>query len=69
MIKQIDTDIPRELWEEVERSLEIALSNVRDPEVMRQAAEEMDRLREDILTREGLLDITLPILRDIRNGE
>jgi predicted DNA-binding antitoxin AbrB/MazE fold protein len=61
--------IPDELWEEVKRATEIAMSNVRDPEVMRQAAERMDRLAEQIYKREGLLDIAVPYLRESRDEE
>src|SRR5438128_1951729 len=50
-------EIPEELWEKLQRAHQVAISNVRDPEVMRQAAERMDRLREQIYRREGLLDI------------
>jgi hypothetical protein len=36
---------------------------------MRQAAERMDRLREQIYQREGLLDIAVPYLREARDEE
>jgi predicted DNA-binding antitoxin AbrB/MazE fold protein len=61
--------IPDELWDEIERATEIAMSNVRDPEVMRRAAERMDRLREQIYKREGLLNIAVPYLREARDEE
>ena len=64
-----DLGITQEILDELERSIEIAYSNVRDPEVMRQAAERMDRLAEQIRQREGVLDIVMPILREMRNGE
>jgi predicted DNA-binding antitoxin AbrB/MazE fold protein len=64
-----DTGVPPELWQEVSNSLQIALSNVRDPEVMRQAAERMDRMSQEVYEREGLLDIVMPLLREMRNGE
>ncbi len=61
--------IPEQYWEELDRAWQRALSNVRDPEVMRQAAERMDRLREQIYKREGLLDIAVPFLRESRDEE
>ena len=64
-----DLGITQEILDELERSIEIAYSNVRDPEVMRQAAERMDLLAEQIRQREGVLDIVMPILREMRNGE
>jgi len=62
-------EIPEELWEAAERATQIAMSNIRDPEVMRQAAERMDRLSEQIYKREGLLDIAVPYLREARDEE
>jgi predicted DNA-binding antitoxin AbrB/MazE fold protein len=62
-------DIPDHLWEEVKRAHQIAMSNIRDPEVMRQAAERMDRLSEQIYKREGLLGIVVPYLREARDEE
>jgi len=64
-----DLGITQEILDELERSIEIAYSNVRDPEVMRQAAERMDLLAEQIRQREGVLDIVMPILREMRNVE
>ena len=61
--------IPDELWDEIEQATEIAMSNVRDPEAMRKAAERMDRLGEQIYKREGLLDIAVPYLRESRDEE
>ena len=62
-------DLSEQLWEEIHKGLQVALSNVRDPEVMRQAAERMDRLSEQIYKREGLLDIVMPLLRESRDEE
>jgi predicted DNA-binding antitoxin AbrB/MazE fold protein len=62
-------EIPEELWKELKRAHQIAMSNVRDPEVMRQTAERMDRLAQQIYEREGLLDIDVPYIREIRDEE
>ena len=61
--------VPHELWGEVEQSIQSALSNVRDPEAMRAAAERMDQLSEQIRKRQGVLNVVVPILREMRNGE
>ncbi len=61
--------IPEELWQKVRQATQIAISNVRDPEVMRQAAERMDRLRQEIYQRQGLLNIAVPYLREARDEE
>ena len=58
-----------ELQLEVRNAIQIGMSNVRDPEVMRQAAERMDRMSKELYDRVGLLDISQSILREIRDGE
>jgi predicted DNA-binding antitoxin AbrB/MazE fold protein len=60
---------PEEWFEEIERLIQMACIHVRDPETMRQAAERMDKLGEQIYKREGLLDIVMPLLRESRDEE
>ncbi len=62
------SEVPDAVWDEVEESLRIASSNVRDPEVMRRASDRMDQLRESIRQRVGVVDLVLPALREMRNG-
>ncbi|HVS39038.1 MAG TPA: hypothetical protein VMS17_25995 [Gemmataceae bacterium] len=64
-----DTGIPSELLAELQRALDLAARGVRDPEAMRRACEDMDRLSEEIYRREGLLDIGVPAIRALRDGE
>ena len=64
-----EASVSHEVWGEVEQSIQTALSNVRDPEAMRTAAERMDHLSERIRRRHGVLDVVVPILREMRNGE
>jgi len=61
--------VPEEEWAELDRLLQLSLSNFRDPEAMRQGAERMDRRSEEIYRRQGLLDIAVPYLREARNEE
>ena len=68
-VKNPDAEIPEEEWAELDRLLKESLSNVRDPEAMRQAAERMDRRSEEIFRRQGLLDIAVPYLREARDEE
>jgi hypothetical protein len=42
------------------------MSGVRDPEEMRKACERMDRMREEVRKREGILDIAVPAIRELR---
>jgi hypothetical protein len=62
------TEIPPELMAELEDAIRCAASGVRDPEVMRKAAESMDRLREDVRRKHGVLDIGVPALRELRDA-
>jgi hypothetical protein len=70
MATETDTSaIPPELLAEMERAVQIALSNVRDPEVMRQAAERMDQMREELRRQGGEMSIAVDLIREVRNEE
>lgn len=62
-----DTGIPPEVMADLEEAARYAASGVRDPEVMRKAAETMDRLREEIRHKHGELDIGVPAIRQLRD--
>ncbi len=62
----IDISIPAELMAELHSAAELAARGIRDPEVMRQACERMDRMREEIYRKQGLLDIGVPAIRELR---
>ncbi len=57
-------DSPADLAE----AARIAATNRRDPEVMRQACERMDKMREDNLKEFGVQEIGVSIIRAIRDG-
>ena len=61
--------IPPELLAEMEVAAKAAMSNVRDPELMRQACERMDRMREEIFKEHGILDIGVPAIRELRDSD
>jgi hypothetical protein len=46
-----------------------AAEGIRDPEIMRKAAESMDRIRAEIAKRHGVLDIGVPAIRELRDSE
>ncbi|MHC5537025.1 hypothetical protein ACYOEI_01990 [Singulisphaera rosea] len=56
-----------EVMAELQRAIEDAAKRVRDPEKMRRAAEEMDRTREAIFQRIGLVDFAVPTIRALRD--
>ena len=59
--------VPPELMTELEQAVRRAAARVRDPEVMRQACERMDRLSEEIRRRHGVLDIGVTAIRELRD--
>jgi hypothetical protein len=61
-----DGSVPSEIDLELEEALRQAMSGIRDPEEMRKACERMDRMREEVYKREGLLDIGVPAIRELR---
>jgi len=59
-------EIPFDVLAAMEEAARIALSNVRDPEVMRQASERMDRMREELRQTHGEMSIAVDLVRAIR---
>ncbi len=59
-------DVPSEVDADLQEAIRRAMSGVRDPEEMRKACERMDRMREEVRRREGVLDIAVPAIRELR---
>jgi hypothetical protein len=59
--------LPPELVAEMEEAVRRAMSGVRDPETMRRACERMDRMSEEIFKKHGILDIGVPVIRELRD--
>ena len=59
--------IAPELVAEFDAAVSRVAAGVRDPEAMRRASERMDRMREEIYKRHGLLDIGVPGIRELRD--
>jgi hypothetical protein len=59
----------REIMAELQEGIERAMKGIRDPEAMRIACERMDRIREEVYRRNGLLDFAVPTIRALRDGE
>ena len=62
-----EDDVPRELIAELQQAADRAAKGTRDPEAMRRAVESLNALREQIRQRQGLLDIAVPSIRDLRD--
>lgn len=58
-----------ELMAELQKAAEDASKGIRDPEKVRQACERMDRTREEIRRRIGVVDFAVPTIRALRDGD
>lgn len=64
-----ETGIPAELMAELQRAADNAAKGIAcDPEERKKAREEMDRIRESIRARHGILDIGVPAIRELRDS-
>jgi hypothetical protein len=54
---------------EVQAAVDRVLKGVRDPEAMRQAAERMDRMREEMRRRVGDVELAVALIRETRDEE
>ncbi len=61
------TTIPADVMAELTIATERAAHGVRDPEIMRQAAERMDRMCEELRRRVGVLDVAVELIREARD--
>ena len=58
---------PPEVCADLQDTISAALTGQRDREAMRKAVERMNRIREDIRRRHGVLDIGVPAIRELRD--
>jgi hypothetical protein len=61
--------IAPELLAELQEAIDRAMKGDRDPEAMREACDRMDRMREETFRKHGLLDIAVPSIRALRDGD
>jgi hypothetical protein len=54
---------------EVQAAIDRALEGVRDPDSIRQAAERMDKMREEMRARVGNVNPAVPLIRETRDEE
>lgn len=59
--------ISEEMAHQLEEALQVAMSDKRDPERMRKAIEEMNRSREEMLQRVGIVEIAVELIRETRD--
>jgi hypothetical protein len=58
--------IPANLISDLKAAAARAATGVHDPEVMRQACERMDRMREDLRAHSGEMDVAVELVREAR---
>jgi hypothetical protein len=61
--------IPPHIMAELQAAADRAAKGLRDPDIMSKACERMDELREEIRRKHGILDIGVPAMRELRDGE
>ena len=59
--------IPPELLVAMEEAAQGAMSNVRNRVEMENACARMDKMREEIKKKHGILDIGVPAIRELRD--
>ncbi len=57
-----------ELMAELQEAADRAAKGIRDPEAIRKARADMDRIREEIRHEHGVLDIGVPAIRELRDS-
>ena len=60
--------IPAEIMAELQAAADRAAKGIRDPDAMRRACEHMDRIRDEIFAKHGVLDIGLRAIRELRDS-
>jgi len=61
--------IPPEVMADLEYAAALAANGRRDPKFARRIREEAKRVREQILQRNGVLDIGVSAIRELRDAE
>jgi hypothetical protein len=63
----IDTSITAEAMAELQLAADRASKGIRDPEAMKKAAERMDRNREAVRAKVGVLNVAVDLIRSGRD--
>jgi succinate dehydrogenase/fumarate reductase flavoprotein subunit len=61
--------IPPQITAELQAAADRAANSIRNPEILAKACVRMDQLREEIRREHGILDIGVPAIRELRDGE
>ncbi len=61
--------IPPDVLADLERAIEILMTGRRDPEFERRIHARSEEISQEIFRRHGLLDIGVPAIRALRDGD
>jgi len=64
----VETTSRADLMAALQAAADRAAKGIRDPQSMQRACERMDRMSEEILRRNGILDIGVPAIRELRDA-
>lgn len=62
-----ETTVSPELMQRLQERMERVAKGIRDPEEMREGAKNMDRMREELRQRIGIVNIAVELIRDARS--
>jgi hypothetical protein len=63
------TAIPAEVLADLDRAIEILLTGRRDPEFERRIHAQAEKISQEVLEKHGVLDIGVPAIRALRDGD
>jgi hypothetical protein len=61
--------IPPDVRAAMDEAVRHALTGQGDPEVLRRVAEQAARIREEVFRKHGVLDVGVPAIRALRDGD
>jgi hypothetical protein len=67
---ETNSAIPAEIRDDLEEvARQAASGGVRDPELLRRVAERAEQVREELRRKYGVLEVAVPLLREVREEE
>ena len=69
MNQPTDTAISTRALGDLERAIEILMTGRRDPEFERRIHAEAEKISQEVLAKPGVLDIGVPSIRALRDGD
>jgi hypothetical protein len=61
--------IPADALADLERAVEIVMTGQRDPEFEQRIHAQAEKISQQVLEKHGVLDIGVPIIRALRDGD